>query len=83
MFCELLCPQPLALLSAAEQGSGINVGLLYLGMVIKELSEKGSTLAYRNSMLTEVLRPGALLRHWVGWEYQLLCVGLVRWCGHG
>lgn len=43
------------------QGSGINVGLLYLGMVIKELAERGSTLAYRNSMLTEVLRPGALL----------------------
>ena len=37
------------------------MGLLYLGMVIKELAERGSTLAYRNSMLTEVLRPGARL----------------------
>lgn len=42
------------------QGSGINVGLLYLTIVIRELSEKGSTLSYRNSVLTELLKPGEL-----------------------
>ncbi|PSC67009.1 centromere-associated E, partial [Micractinium conductrix] len=38
-------------------GSGINIGLLYLGICIKELAEKGSTLSYRNSTLTEILKP--------------------------
>lgn len=28
------------------------------GIIIKELAERGHTLSYRNSMLTEVLRPG-------------------------
>ncbi len=59
-LAEFSAPPPNCLPVRLFQGSGINVGLLYLGMVIKELAEKGSTLAYRNSMLTEVLRPGAL-----------------------
>lgn len=44
------------------QGSGINVGLLYLGMILKELSERGATLNYRLSVLTEILKPGG----WAG-----------------
>lgn len=54
------CPGPLPCpgIRCSPQGSGINVGLLYLGMVIKELAEAGSTLGYRNSLLTEILKPG-------------------------
>ena len=40
-----LWPPPL---HCHPQGSGINIGLLYLGICIKELAEKGSTLSYRN-----------------------------------
>ncbi|PSC67025.1 Kinesin KIF3A, partial [Micractinium conductrix] len=43
--------------ASQKQGSGINIGLLYLGICIKELAEKGSTLSYRNSTLTEILKP--------------------------
>lgn len=39
-----------------------------LGIVIKELAEKGSTLSYRNSCLTELLKPGGCWRQrsWSG-----------------
>ncbi|KAL4437091.1 hypothetical protein ABPG75_004230 [Micractinium tetrahymenae] len=43
--------------TSQKQGSGINVGLLYLGMILKELSERGATLNYRLSVLTEILKP--------------------------
>jgi len=33
----------------------INLSLMQLGLVIKELSEKGETLHYRNSILTRLL----------------------------
>ena len=36
------------------------MGLLTLGLVIRELAEKGSTLFYSQSTLTRLLKPGGL-----------------------
>ncbi|KAI3433822.1 hypothetical protein D9Q98_003626 [Chlorella vulgaris] len=43
--------------SSQKQGSGINVGLLLLGMVINELAERGETKNYAFSCLTKILKP--------------------------
>ena len=58
----IMCPPSLAPCRLRHallwQGAGINVGLLNLGIVIRELAGTGSSLFYRNSILTEILKPG-------------------------